>query len=202
MSVLRVWKGEKAKGKIPISTLLTPLHLPHMEKATGCANCLGTALECCRRQTCNPWLLPPAVNQSFYLHFICAPLSVPGSVGCSGDWMLSLRYSHKGAGNRSGTESTAGIPAHAGTSPAGPSQWNSTRRAERLSFTYRKQEMCQASLTVLCRRCPAAMLSPQPRHLQTSSPAHSNKGTNRHQFTAEKTKIGTSFIKNNLKLSN
>lgn len=70
------------------------------------------------------------------------------------------------------------------------------------SFTYRKQEMCQASLTVLWRRCPAAMLSPHPRHLQTSSPACSNKVTNSNQFTPEKTKIVTSLIKNNPKLSN
>lgn len=70
------------------------------------------------------------------------------------------------------------------------------------SFTYRKQEMCQASLTVLWRRCPAAMLSPHPRHLQTSSPACSNKVTNSNQFIPEKTKIASSFIKNNLKLSN
>lgn len=95
------------------------------------------------------------------------------------------------AQSRSGTEITAGIP----------SSWTIRGGFKGWSFTYRKQEMCQASLTVLWRRCPAAMLSPQPRHLQTSSPACSNKGTNSNWFTPEKTKTGTSFIKNNRKLS-
>lgn len=100
----------------PICTLITPLHLPHMEKATGCANCLGTTLECCRRQTCKPWLLPPPVNQSFYLHFICIPSASaqphsarPCQLLLGLDIVPEVQPQTR-AGNRSGTEITAGIP--------------------------------------------------------------------------------------------
>lgn len=130
-------KDRKQKARslslLSISTLITPLHLPHMEKATGCANCLGTTLECCRRQTCNPWLLPPPVNQSFYLHFICIsfasaqPHSARQCQLLLGlDVVPEVRPQTR-ARNRSGTEITTGIPIHIGTSP-GPNQWNNTRR--------------------------------------------------------------------------
>lgn len=41
------------------------------------------------------------------------------------------------------------------------------------------------------------MLSPHPRHLQTSSPVHRNKVTHSNCFTSEKRRNAASLVKNN-----
>lgn len=151
--VLRVWKGEEAKQdcnppyQFSPNTGISSLYLPHMEMATGYPNCLGTTLECRWRQICNPRLLPPPVNQSFHLYFICIPVCVSMAALCQAvsdsywDWKSAPEHSCEHW--RTANKSTLSLSKSFGTGDRGdsknswlmlvlyqrvPSQLNNTRR--------------------------------------------------------------------------
>lgn len=144
----REGKRRDFSSLLSISTLITPLHLPHMEKATGCANCLGTALECCRRQTCNPMASATTGKSELLFALYLCPVCVSTAVLCqalSVLWGLDVTL-RDGRKHEQGTgqahTSLQEFPAHAGTSPAGPSQWKSPRRVKPLKASPTGNRRC------------------------------------------------------------